>query len=109
MAAILARQARYGRNSGAATAYMAAILARQARYGRNSGAAGTLWPQFGRGGLRHTRGSGFGKGLGGLGRTSGYGRARIIPPSTGTIAPVTNDAAGDSRNAPTRPSSTGSP
>ena len=32
-----------------------------------------------------------------------YGRARIMPPSTGTMAPVTNDAAGDSRNAPTRP------
>ena len=38
-----------------------------------------------------------------------YGSARIIPPSTGTMAPVTYDAAGDSRNAPTRPSSSGSP
>ena len=38
-----------------------------------------------------------------------YGSARIIPPSTGTIAPVTNDAAGDSRNAPTRPISAMSP
>ncbi len=38
-----------------------------------------------------------------------YGRARIIPPSTGTMAPVTYDAAGDSRNAPTRPISSGSP
>ena len=38
-----------------------------------------------------------------------YGSARIIPPSTGTIAPVTNDAAGDSRNAPTRPISATSP
>ena len=26
-----------------------------------------------------------------------------MPPSTGTMAPVTYDAAGDSRNAPTRP------
>ena len=38
-----------------------------------------------------------------------YGSARIIPPSTGTIAPVTNDAAGESRNAPTRPISAMSP
>ena len=35
--------------------------------------------------------------------------ARSIPPSTGTIAPVTNDAAGESRNAATRPNSAGSP
>ena len=50
--------------------------------------------------------------LGGPRRTAAtgrYGSARIIPPSTGTIAPVTYDAAGDSRNAPTRPSSSGSP
>ena len=40
-------------------------------------------------------------------RALGYGSARIIPPSTGTIAPVTNDAAGDRRNAPTRPISSG--
>jgi cytochrome oxidase assembly protein ShyY1 len=36
-------------------------------------------------------------------------RARSIPPSTGTIEPETNDAAGDSRNAATRPNSSGSP
>ena len=35
--------------------------------------------------------------------------ARIIPPSTGTIVPLTKDAAGDSRNAATRPNSAGSP
>ncbi|WP_340538373.1 SURF1 family cytochrome oxidase biogenesis protein [Nocardioides sp. GXZ039] len=35
--------------------------------------------------------------------------ARSIPPSTGTIAPDTNDAAGESRNAATRPNSAGSP
>ncbi|QBR94264.1 SURF1 family protein [Nocardioides euryhalodurans] len=34
---------------------------------------------------------------------------RIMPPSTGTITPVTNDAAGDSRKAATRPNSSGSP
>jgi len=34
---------------------------------------------------------------------------RSIPPSTGTIAPVTKEAAGDSRNAATRPNSAGSP
>lgn len=34
---------------------------------------------------------------------------RSIPPSTGTIAPVTNDDAGDSRNAATRPNSSGRP
>ena len=39
----------------------------------------------------------------------GQGRARIMPPSTGTIAPVTKDAAGDRRNAPTRPISATSP
>src|SRR6266513_1660833 len=33
----------------------------------------------------------------------GYGIERIIPPSTGTIAPVTYEAAGESRNAATRP------
>jgi cytochrome oxidase assembly protein ShyY1 len=35
--------------------------------------------------------------------------ARSIPPSTGTIDPETNDAAGESRNAATRPNSPGSP
>jgi cytochrome oxidase assembly protein ShyY1 len=34
---------------------------------------------------------------------------RSMPPSTGTIAPETNDAAGESRNAATRPNSSGSP
>ena len=43
------------------------------------------------------------------GRRLRYGSARTIPPSTGTIAPVTNDAAGDRRNAPTRPISAMSP
>lgn len=36
-------------------------------------------------------------------------RERPIPPSIGTITPETNDAAGDSTNAATRPNSTGSP
>jgi cytochrome oxidase assembly protein ShyY1 len=36
-------------------------------------------------------------------------KARSIPPSTGTIAPDTNDEAGESRNAATRPNSSGSP
>jgi cytochrome oxidase assembly protein ShyY1 len=36
-------------------------------------------------------------------------RERSIPPSTGSIAPETNDDAGESRNAATRPNSTGSP
>lgn len=36
-------------------------------------------------------------------------RARSMPPSTGSIEPETNDAAGDSRNAATRPNSSGSP
>jgi cytochrome oxidase assembly protein ShyY1 len=35
--------------------------------------------------------------------------ARTMPPSTGTIAPVTNDEAGLSRKAATRPNSSGSP
>ena len=35
--------------------------------------------------------------------------ARSMPPSTGSITPVTNDAAGDSRNAAARPNSSGSP
>ena len=35
--------------------------------------------------------------------------ARSMPPSTGTIAPDTNDEAGESRNAATRPNSSGSP
>lgn len=36
-------------------------------------------------------------------------RARSMPPSTGTIAPDTKDAAGESKNAATRPNSSGSP
>ena len=36
-------------------------------------------------------------------------RARSMPPSTGSIEPDTNDEAGDSRNAATRPNSAGSP
>lgn len=41
---------------------------------------------------------------------SGPGQsARVIPPSTGTSDPVTNDAAGDSRNPATRPNSSGAP
>ena len=36
-------------------------------------------------------------------------RARSSPPSTGTIDPETKDAAGESRNAATRPNSSGSP
>jgi cytochrome oxidase assembly protein ShyY1 len=35
--------------------------------------------------------------------------ARSMPPSTGSITPVTNDAAGESRNAAARPNSSGSP
>ena len=35
--------------------------------------------------------------------------ARSMPPSTGTIAPDTKDEAGESRNAATRPNSSGSP
>ena len=34
---------------------------------------------------------------------------RVIPPSTGTMMPVRNDAAGESRKAATRPNSSGSP
>lgn len=34
---------------------------------------------------------------------------RVMPPSTGSIAPETNEEAGDSRNAATRPNSAGSP
>ncbi len=37
----------------------------------------------------------------------GYGRARMMPPSTGTIAPLTYEAAGESRKAATRPISVG--
>ena len=36
-------------------------------------------------------------------------RARSIPPSTGSITPDTNDAAGESRKAAARPNSSGSP
>lgn len=35
--------------------------------------------------------------------------ARVIPPSTGTMAPDTNEAAGDIRNAAVRPNSSGRP
>jgi cytochrome oxidase assembly protein ShyY1 len=35
--------------------------------------------------------------------------ARSIPPSTGSMTPLTNDAAGDSRKAAARPNSSGSP
>lgn len=35
--------------------------------------------------------------------------ARVMPPSTGTIAPDTKDDAGESRNAATRPNSAGAP
>ena len=35
--------------------------------------------------------------------------ARSMPPSTGSITPVTNDAAGESRKAAARPNSSGSP
>ena len=35
--------------------------------------------------------------------------ARSIPPSTGTMAPLMNDAAGESRKAAVRPNSSGSP
>lgn len=43
-------------------------------------------------------------------RTARIGqRARSMPPSTGSIAPETNDAAGDSRNVAARPNSSGSP
>lgn len=41
---------------------------------------------------------------------AGHGQMlRVIPPSTATIEPVTNDAAGDSTNAATRPNSAGCP
>ena len=36
-------------------------------------------------------------------------KARSMPPSTGSIAPDTNDAAGESTNAATRPNSSGAP
>ena len=35
--------------------------------------------------------------------------ARVIPPSTASIVPVTNEAAGDSRKAAARPNSSGVP
>ena len=38
-----------------------------------------------------------------------YGSERIMPPSTPTTWPVTYEAAGESRNAATRPTSAGSP
>ena len=62
---------------------------------------GSVLPAAGRCGLGRPRGT--------AARPARYGSARIIPPSTGTIAPVTNDAAGESRNAPTRPISATSP
>jgi cytochrome oxidase assembly protein ShyY1 len=46
------------------------------------------------------------------GPRAGQGRGqnvRSMPPSTGSITPVTNDAAGESRNAAARPNSSGSP
>ncbi len=48
---------------------------------------------------------------GGSRRGAGRGpqSERSMPPSTGTIDPVTKDAAGDSRKAATRPNSSGSP
>ena len=51
------------------------------------------------------------RGSPGRGRSSGERgqKVRIIPPSTGTITPVRNDAAGESRKAATRPNSSGSP
>ena len=39
----------------------------------------------------------------------GHYKLLIAPPSTGTIVPLTNEAAGDSRNAATRPNSSGRP
>ena len=45
-------------------------------------------------------------------RAAGRGRGQSdlsIPPSTGSITPVRNDAAGESRNAAARPNSSGSP
>jgi drug/metabolite transporter (DMT)-like permease len=42
-------------------------------------------------------------------RPAAQGSERTMPPSTPTMAPVTNDAAGDRRNAPTRPISATSP
>ena len=43
-------------------------------------------------------------------RTSADGQsARSMPPSTGSMTPVTNDAAGESRKAAARPNSSGSP
>ena len=57
------------------------------------------------------RGGGRRDGRRGVRRTAGRDAQsdRSMPPSTGTIDPVTNDAAGDSRNAATRPNSSGSP
>jgi cytochrome oxidase assembly protein ShyY1 len=42
-------------------------------------------------------------------RRPGRQTARSMPPSTGSITPETNEAAGDSRKAATRPNSSGSP
>ena len=42
-------------------------------------------------------------------RTLGRQTPRSMPPSTGSITPVTNDETGDSRNAAARPNSAGSP
>ena len=42
-------------------------------------------------------------------RGTGRQNVRSMPPSTGSITPVTNDAAGESRKAAARPNSSGSP
>ena len=49
--------------------------------------------------------------MSGAGRPSGlaYGNAVTIAPSTCAFSPETYDAAGESRNAPKRPNSIGSP
>ncbi|WP_435768680.1 SURF1 family cytochrome oxidase biogenesis protein [Nocardioides sp. SYSU DS0651] len=44
-----------------------------------------------------------------FGRARAAQSARVMPPSTGTIAPDTKEAAGESRNAATRPNSSGAP
>jgi hypothetical protein len=41
--------------------------------------------------------------------TASYNSPRTQPPSTGSVTPVTNDAAGDARNATTAPNSSGVP
>lgn len=54
------------------------------------------------------RGGSGGRRLGGNRRPAGQS-ARSMPPSTGSIAPETNEAAGDSRKVAARPNSSGSP